>query len=457
MDLLKLYGPMAIFVFTVFVLFDRARSTVGLSTAQKKIQNVAFVVVWLTIFVMAGMIVVAWWRINFPPEFIISGTITRLTTNESITTEQEVYLRHHPVAGTEVAYDWRFISPTLFPGPIVLLLQKKNEPEFLTYHFPIRNDFYRGTVEIEYNRHNDHMTLTHESVKEEISPEIDRAGHERPEITDPILGIFNPAVVYASAERQAKLENLIEALDVDDPLVRQQARRDLIARGPDAVPVIEKAFENINMSYRLRLGLFSTLRDISPQSKQLLHESTRCNISGTTDDLDPTLREGARALVASGVSIPPSCPIAPDDAAPRGCTLEKAANEEIALFEDAKRMIGVYLVGVSTMGRIQLGKFKPVYSADIVVPASSDLVMSVLAKSNLSFGLMKRGFVKSDYGIKLKKDSVLSSLTQLSSAAYVKSKVKDGDSLPVTVNGKHYTVHIKTHTGFADITVCPAA
>src|SRR5580692_9048586 len=170
-ELLTLYGPMALFVFMVFVLLGRARASQGLSPQQKKVQVFAYILVWFSIFVLAAMIVTSWWRINFPSEFVVSGTIRKLTYPQIITTDEQLFLHRRTVAGFDFVYEWRFISERRFIGTIELLLQKKpSDVKVLRYDVPIRDDFYKGTVDISYDKATDKLILVHGQYREEIAP-----------------------------------------------------------------------------------------------------------------------------------------------------------------------------------------------------------------------------------------------------------------------------------------------
>jgi hypothetical protein len=198
-DLLKLYGPMALFVFVVFVLLRRAHAIENLTTAQKKVQDVAFSLVWVSIFLLAGMIVFAWWRVNFPSEVVLSGTISHLQYPESISTDQ-LYLRRRIVALPEFEFDWRLIGPPPPSGKIVLQLQKNPKAsDCLTYEVPIRSDFSPVLLQIDYDRQTDRMSITHGSHKEEILGKAERFPGERSAVGDPQPNPLGPGLVYADS------------------------------------------------------------------------------------------------------------------------------------------------------------------------------------------------------------------------------------------------------------------
>jgi hypothetical protein len=455
-ELLALYGPMALFVFMVFVLLRRARATDDLDQDQKRIQTVAFSLVWLSIFVLAGMIVVAWWRVNFPAEFVVRGTIRDLQYPEVITTEEQIFLHKRTVAGLDFQYDWRFISATPFSGTIELLLQKKpSDSETWRYDLPIRSGFNRGAVEIKYNRQNSHMILSHGTEIEDISPRRESVPGESTAVSELRPPSFAPSVVYASPGQQkssqpkAKPEDLVRALDVDDPLLRQHARRDLIDLGPDAIPLLERALTDSASSYRLRLGVLSTLRGMSAESKQLLHDPARCAISKAAKDADNALRTEAASLIASGITIPSACE-GTQQQATVSCTTERLRNEEYQ-FMGGKRAIVIYLAAQSQGGPGLKDR------ADLFAFDASWLL--VAARAGILHSDRKGGF--SFDTNKVKKDRVLRALSELESKhlSYVQHETDDGGSFSAELNGLRYSIGVKTHPrqGFAEITVCPGS
>jgi hypothetical protein len=311
-DLLSRYGPVALFVFMVFVLLNMARATKGLSSEQKKVQTSAYAAVWLSIFVLAALIVVSWWEGNFPREFVVRGTISNLTYPETITTDQPVFFHRQPVAGLDFEYEWRIISINRFTGPLEFLLQKGSGSAqgggtvLLKYKLQIREEFYDGTVDIVYDPQTDVMSLHHGTYVENI-PGTSTIANEWPKSqTDGSEG-----VVYASTEQEPQAKVLITALDAEDPLIRGAARRNLIFLGPKAIPLLEEALVSPDSSYRLRVGILSTLKDMGT-AVQLLGEPARCAIAKASKDPDPTLSAEAEHVISIGITLPSVCPQAPN-------------------------------------------------------------------------------------------------------------------------------------------------
>jgi hypothetical protein len=302
-ELLKLYGPMALFVFMVFVLLVKARAKAGQSDEERRVQLLAYGFVWISIFILAAIIVIVFWKVNFPGEYVVIGKITNLTYPQVVVTEEELFLHKRTVAGLDFEYDWRLISKQRFIGTVELLLQQRpSDSKVLKYKMPIHKEFYDGPVEMEYEPNNDQMILTYGANRVVITPSPASIAETHS------LRLANPEVVYASSLPTASPQELIRALDADDPLIRRNARLDLAKLGSTAVPYLSQVLTNPNSSYRLRLGVMVTLSDIGAPSNQGLSEAARCSILKASIDSDPTLQEEAKAALASGIARPGNCP-----------------------------------------------------------------------------------------------------------------------------------------------------
>ncbi len=313
MELLRTYGPIALFVFMVFVLLGMAQKIGGLSPQQQKIQLAAFSLVWISIFALEVVIVIVWWRANLPPEFMVKGVLRNLHNPETVSTSQEMYMRVHPIAGEDFEYQWRFITPQKFTGDVTLILQKSAAShQVLKYKFPIRPDYYSGNadVDIAYDRETGGMTVTRNGSAVQIVP-------ARPELASnaPLPDRRDPSVVYAQNDsKQAPLVDLIKGLDADNPVIREKAREDLAARGAAALPEIESALNG--SSPRLRAGALAALIVMTQHGKTSLPDSMRCAVAKlAAADPDRFTRSEAWQLIEAKVR--------PD----RGCSVPQAIDE----------------------------------------------------------------------------------------------------------------------------------
>lgn len=313
MELLRTYGPIALFVFMVFVLLGMAQKIGGLSPQQQKVQLAAFSLVWISIFALAVVIVIVWWRANLPPEFVVKGVLRNLRDPETVSTSQEMYMRVHPIAGKDFEYQWRFITPRKFAGDVTLILQKSAASrQVLKYKFPIRPDYYSGDadVDIAYDRETDKMTVTRNGSAVQIVPaQPEQASNA------PLPDRRDPSVVYAQDDsKQVPLVDLIKGLDADNPLIREKAREDLAARGGAALPEIESALNG--SSPRLRAGALAALIVMTQHGKISLPDSMRCAVAKlAVADPDRFTRSEAWQLIEANVR--------PD----RGCNTPEAIDE----------------------------------------------------------------------------------------------------------------------------------
>jgi len=304
--LLTDYGPMALFVFMVFVLWQIAARNKGLTGQQKKIQAVALSGVWVSIFILAVMIVIVYFRTKFPTEYQIRGYIHNLEDPATVTTRDNLFLRVKYGAYKDFDYEWRIISPQRVEGKVAFLLQ--NGPADHTphkYEIPIRDDFYQGIVDITYDPPSGKMKLVHGSEEETLEPKVEEAAVP----AQPIQKPFWSDTVYAS-EPQSKPPDpslLIGALEANDPIIRENARAQLIAIGSKGVPNLEQVFLNASSSARLRLEAIRTLNGItSLQNKDLTAEGN-CAIAKLASDPYKAIRDQVSQLAGKKV-IRGGCP-----------------------------------------------------------------------------------------------------------------------------------------------------
>jgi hypothetical protein len=314
------------------------------------------------------------------------------------------------------------------------------------------------------------MTLSHGSQKEVVTPLLETVPGERLHANNWASPQVDPRVVYA-APPQAPIADILEALDADDPVLRQRARRDLIALGQAAVPSIEKSLTDPSSSTRLKAGVMSALRDMNPQSRELLHEPARCAIAQAAET-EGALRTEASALIASGVTIPSACKSTLASASSKtGCMTQKVSVHELQLFATTKSeppaadgsvtivihdLAPVYVASQS-QGKIVSGQLKPPEIVDIIVITTPDW-KSVAGKAGWNIASVKRGYLKQDIGFTVKPDVLRAALAGAGPEAFVESnKMTNGDFMAVTVGDKRYTVSVKTHfvSRYADVTLCP--
>ncbi|MBV9762415.1 MAG: hypothetical protein JO340_17775 [Acidobacteriaceae bacterium] len=253
-NLLYLYGPMALFVFMVFVLLGKARNTEGLNQKQQRIQEIALSLVWVFIFGLGVTIVLIWWRINLPHEYVIRGSIQNLRDPETISTNDNLYLRRVYKTAFDIDYEWRILSASPPTEPVVFLLQETPESKTaLRYRIPVSEKLYRGSVEISYDRSTRRMSLENGKYRSVMEPQVDTA-----EALPPPRGGLR--VVHADATSPP--EELIRALDSNDPIIRGNAKKSLVSSGRPVVAIAEKASSDPSNSPRLRAEALGVVEEL---------------------------------------------------------------------------------------------------------------------------------------------------------------------------------------------------
>jgi hypothetical protein len=253
--ILYLYGPMALFVIMTFVLLGKAKPGSGLPPRQQLIQTIAYSAVWASIFILGAIIVVVWWRINLPREFQIKGAIHDLRYSETITSTDNLFLRRVYKTPLNIDYEWRILSSSPISEPVQFLLQDGNDTSrYLRYKIPPSPELYKSNVEISYERTTRRMKLADEKFSAVLEPEI---------LTSADIPRQEPSLastVYA--DDTPSPEELVKALDANDPIVRQNVKRALVTMGTKSAKTVEAAAQNPANSLRMRTEALSVLEKV---------------------------------------------------------------------------------------------------------------------------------------------------------------------------------------------------
>ncbi len=296
MNLIFLYGPIALLVFFVFLIEPRIRKAMVEVIANKRVALALYVGHWVFVAALAIFICV-WWAITNNPksEHIIKGKIEGLLDGERIFTHSEnLYLRRIIIRETNVDYEWRVITnnPIQDGTKIDFILDKstKESEDVKTYEIVCNSNFYTDLVKIVYRRNKDRFVLVHKNKEEELQP-IEQAS----QMTEPSFA-KNPFkfVSYAQSTQPSPFspDDLKRRLESDDPTIRYKARSDLakIAKQePSVVIWIQQILVNQNSSYRLQLGSvialnimkdFDTANKLDTSATSAIHKL--CDISDIT-------------------------------------------------------------------------------------------------------------------------------------------------------------------------------
>ena len=189
----------------------------------------------------------------------------------------------------------------------------------------MQEDSYKDTVKIDYNRSTGVMTLRHGSLTIDIAPTVDStSNYERP------LPGGAPGIAFAQsapAPKSTNIEDIMDALDADNPIIRENARRDLAVLGSSATPQIEAALTDPQTSLRVRLEVLIALSTMRPIALSLSGPA-RCAIADAAHDPDEALRKAATNLLTAGVHAPRTC------TSPRGADKPQAVSQAVLHTKD---------------------------------------------------------------------------------------------------------------------------
>jgi hypothetical protein len=173
----------------------------------------------------------------------------------------------------------------------------------------VQEDFYKDTVKIDYNRSTGVMTLRRGSLTIDIAPTVDStSNYERP------LPGGAPDIAFAQsapAPKSTNIKDIIDALDADNPIIRENAA----------------ALTDPQTSLRVRLEVLIALSTMRPIALSLSGPA-RCAIADAAHDPDEALRKAATNLLTAGVHAPRTC------TSPRGADKPQAVSQAVLHTKD---------------------------------------------------------------------------------------------------------------------------
>jgi hypothetical protein len=263
--LLYTYGPFALLVLFVFVIERKIRGALTDTGIPRRISVPLYLLNWCTVFALCGAVTYFWAVLNLPHEITIQGTIENLKNNETFFSDSDdLWLqRNYRSPGS---YQWRLIaSQKIGDGTKESLTIQTPEDRAFKYELPVRTSFYNSRVRLRYDRNTRKLLVDYGGRHEELAPSEDLSSTPT---SSPSPGLL--PVVHAQSS--PSLDDLFVRLESDDPIVRRDARRDLGAQGPAALPRIEKTLQDPSASYRLQLGTLVALNlmqnaNVSPQTR----------------------------------------------------------------------------------------------------------------------------------------------------------------------------------------------
>ena len=312
--LLYTYGPFALLVFFLFVGEAKARSAVKDAIPEAKREGlVIYALTWAAIFGLLIVAVSAWYQNNFPKEFDIAGQLQGLQGSETIYVETSspdsaLYLNKQYLGrSSRFTYHWRLVSQKRLPDGeairIMLDPGNENQPAW-SYTLKVLSDYYAQPVTVLYDRGVGHM-----KVSCGTRPQEELTGLPETEATAAAISprpSFWHAVVYAQS--RPNIRQIVMGLESNDPIMRRNARYDLVAQGAAALPALNQLLSDPGSSYRLRLGGISALNQMKGVDMKPLSPAAFATVQKATSDPDVVLRTEAGKFLAAHPAPPPPPP-----------------------------------------------------------------------------------------------------------------------------------------------------
>lgn len=313
--ILYTYGPFAILVFLVFVVYWKIHSAWRQADPNNKKTQTVFLwlygATWIVILGVAIYSVYAWYRINLDRRPQITGTVESLSNVETLgTTFADLYLHKNPKGGGFSDYDLLLINrdkkwPDGAKVKFTIQTPRPNskDDDLYEYELPIQSDFYESGVVL--RRRQGKLILYHNGQEMELKGEP-LSGNAQPTSTliEPSWEIFPTA--HAQTTQQAfSSHDFTIGLESPDAIVRRKTRYDLSLQDQTvAVPWIDSVLKDMKSSYRLRLGVLVALNNMPNLPAESLMPATIAAIQSTLNDPDDALRNEALGLANKYKLIP---------------------------------------------------------------------------------------------------------------------------------------------------------
>ena len=300
-NLLFEFGPCAFFVFMFFVGLHVAKQKAP-TAEQQRVQNIAYSVVWMSIFVFAGLSTVVFFKVNFPSERCIHGYIRGLDDPEFFSTSDDIFLKKIVRASVSFDYEFRMVNPNKESRDVKLLFQSSpGDIHSSLYSIPLEHDFDQSgkvPVELQFDRTSKCLTLLQKSggVKQVCPLEL---GTTASLGSAGVGGFFSllPVVHAAMTPSIQTMDALVRALDANDPVIRENVRRQLVTNGAAGVPSLENALGDPASSTRLRFESVRTLNVLGGVNGASFPQGARCAVIQLSRNPDALVRGEAGRLL----------------------------------------------------------------------------------------------------------------------------------------------------------------
>jgi hypothetical protein len=305
--LLFTYGPFALLVFLVFIIEAKARH-------QRHESGGAWIygVTWAAIFVMCGVITIAWWNLNFiDHEVAIHGRLTGWQGDWDLrSTSSQMYVRKvYDKANYDIEfriYETFHASRNELVDFIVDRSSSDQHEDLARYQL----DFSSGAkapereVVLHFNPTNREITVRNMADVQVLKP-LDLNSLAWPL---PKMGFVTPFISIVHAQSSSSLDKISMRLESNDAIIRLKARSELAQAGVQAIPFINEALGDSETSYRVRLGVVSALNKMQNGAENSLSRVAACKIVAASEQDDAALKAEAEAFLASHAHLVTNCP-----------------------------------------------------------------------------------------------------------------------------------------------------
>jgi hypothetical protein len=323
--LLATYGPFALLVLFVFVVERRVANDLKEQRDQPNNLPIRFVygATWGSIFVLCGVIVWVWIKINVPSgEAIIRGTLSGLTVKQQVLSKNEnVFLRRVYSTAKDFDFVFRILSAKKLSTDkaVDLVISDESTDMASIFRLPIDASFYSMDKEVVliYNRKDD--TLALDKPNSEIVPLKKLASMEPlrsifAEQPGVLARLFPPTTVYAQGQKkgggqqqggQDKKEpvaNVIQRLDSYDAILRMDARQELIRGGKTSAPDVEAVLNDPGSSARQQAGVIAALNSSKALAEEV-SDAALCNVVEAARSTEPAVKSEANKFLAANPDI----------------------------------------------------------------------------------------------------------------------------------------------------------
>jgi len=309
-QLLLKYGPIGLFLFFVYVIEKKARATLRDKEIPRRISVATYAVAWVAILGLAGATLYWWFRVNLDEHVILCGTFENLQAQETVTSRREdLYFRRVYDKPETFDYRWCVIAGKPLDGQTVRFVFDRglpNEKSATAHEFKIQPDHQNQELRIVYQRRADKVVFRAGGKEEELRPADELDARAPPPRLDLV-----PTAYAQGPPAQQSIDSALRRLEVNDPIIRQDARVQLGKMGRQALPGIDKALQDPAGSYRVRVGAISALNRMQGLNPDALSKPAYTAIVRAAGDRDPSLaieafRFFSKYSVAGSASLPAS-------------------------------------------------------------------------------------------------------------------------------------------------------